>query len=435
MNSLLLALVLSSGVTVEQNPTLFRRGIWGDIDAGIVRTNNIDAGRAHVDRAKIGEVDAGAVYATYVQGDLDAGHARVNLVKAGGVDAGWYAFSDGTVQYTASAGGGGETATFTGNKNLVGDAGVKINLEVVGRVLADGGLLVHRDSDFLGDAGIGKNLKVGGFAEVVGVIYADGGVCFIDGGCQTWAASESLWKLGYEIDFAAQSRQNLMVDGTYTIDGKTWTKANSATATVFALDGGLIITPAASDWFTTRTAANLQIPLSSVLPNSGTQTSTRTPIRVWCYTPHWVYVSGSDAWISGVVNWTGTTPVNLAGVYKQSLMLVASVFNGSSNSFTPGTGMPNTGGHNVTMTEAIWGVAGMTFISYSGTWDTVNNTWPSIHSMTPITYYAYSGASSTWSNSDATLAGWGWFFTVRRPSSTSGPANFQRAKIEYRDIQ
>ncbi len=42
----------------------------------------------------------------------------------------------------------------------------------------------------------------------------------------------------YKIDFTAQTTQNLKPDGTFTIDGKSWTSENTTSATTFSLTNG-----------------------------------------------------------------------------------------------------------------------------------------------------------------------------------------------------
>lgn len=94
----------------------------------------------------------------------------------------------------------------------------------------------------------------------------------------------NVWQTALEIDFTAQPNQTLGTDGTVTIAGLSWTKANSAnerTATVITNGTGLVWSPTSTgDYFNaTRTTPLLTLNLSSLIPNF----TLDTPIRAWMY--------------------------------------------------------------------------------------------------------------------------------------------------------
>lgn len=72
-------------------------------------------------------------------------------------------------------------------------------------------------------------------------IGSSGQVLTVSGGAPAWVTPTSGgWATGYEIDFTAQSTQNLITggDGAKTIDGKTWGAAGTATATTCGITAG-----------------------------------------------------------------------------------------------------------------------------------------------------------------------------------------------------
>lgn len=83
-----------------------------------------------------------------------------------------------------------------------------------------------------------------------------------------------LWRTAYEVDFTAQTTQDLKGggDGNKTIDGKTWLLGNSANCTSIDVTNGVGIVFVASATITgyyeggaTRNAPNLTLPISSAL--------------------------------------------------------------------------------------------------------------------------------------------------------------------------
>ncbi len=83
------------------------------------------------------------------------------------------------------------------------------------------------------------------------------------------AAGANAWTTALDLDFSAEANQSLSTDGTFTIAGKTWTKANSAhdgTAMAIVNGSGLVIVPDSSSNrnSTTDTAPQLHVPLASL---------------------------------------------------------------------------------------------------------------------------------------------------------------------------
>ncbi len=107
--------------------------------------------------------------------------------------------------------------------------------------------------------------------------------------------------VAYEIDWSAQANQLGIASGNVVVDGKTWTAANAADATLFEVRNGeglKITSNTGSKTWTggTTTSPALHIPFESL---SAEAAKYEKAIEVWCHFSAWATPASSNAIIVG----------------------------------------------------------------------------------------------------------------------------------------
>lgn len=229
------------------------------------------------------------------------------------------------------------------------------------------------------------------------------------------------WQTVLDINFSELPNQSFATDTTYTVGGYTWTKINSTNdnSTAQIVNGtGLQFTPKTGcDWYASRTAPSLLIPVSTLISNFDFS----TPWRIWVYGSY-ASQGTNDALVSGIEagaytnNW-GNYYGNTSGVNDYT---VATVFNAGQGGFVQSA---STNTSNVGLQVMPLGVQGQQQISLTGTY---SSGWPSINSLVPTCTQLITSVNSQ----SITASTYNFFFGARKASSNAFVATFIRIRID-----
>lgn len=185
------------------------------------------------------------------------------------------------------------------------------------------------------------------------------------------------WSTAYEVDLTTQTTQDFKAggDGAYTIDGKTWTVANSAQSSVFKLTNGtgLVIT--------TNTAGTAKPSLFGLLSSLAASINVfRDEVIVWA----WVTPSGVTTNSSIIGVGLGVGPNANAWKLVQGLEFnsgsAAWLVTAESAEGLTGTFGPHTTTNLSDETHALRLLDPLTGAAYSGAaWSTTWPAWDSLH--------------------------------------------------------
>lgn len=239
------------------------------------------------------------------------------------------------------------------------------------------------------------------------------------------------WTTALDLDFTAQSSQNLSSGGdtTYTIGGVTFSKintANEASPTTQANGTGITFNPiSGTDLFTgTRSLPALTASLASIIPGF----SLDTPIRVWFYNSASNAANNYDSLVGSVENPTKTTNYVSKRGYDAGLGHYSTAnINGGNLGQNPSA---QNFSDDVMVIELSRGVVSGQASHFSGAY---SGGWPAVSSLNPVgnTEYVPSGVYNSL-NTFGTVSQWNILFGGQRAGSgTSLSTTIARVRVEY----
>lgn len=243
------------------------------------------------------------------------------------------------------------------------------------------------------------------------------------------------WAIAKDIDFSAESSQTLTTDGTYTIGGITWTKANStndATAMAVTNGSGLVIIPKTTGIWngTTRTAPCIYTDIPTLIPTYYID----MPIRVW------LYISADNIGQAGdnvgmVLDNFGTSSTDRqANMWRAFPAGVASITFGtviagaSTTSTTVGTPLNNTDRVMVmAFQNGMWQSGAVLYTA------AYSSGWPSQPALRPcLRAVSTTGTLNVGTNDIVTGLPMQFVITGFRSGASSRTYTIARMKIEYK---
>lgn len=272
-----------------------------------------------------------------------------------------------------------------------------------------------------------------------------------DGYVLKWSSSDGYWKpslpsggwtTAYDVDFRTVTPQTISGDGPFTVSGKSWNMVNyAAVDSVIINSSGLTIdcNATSTDFASgTRSAAMVTLNLSNVISNYD---PSRHIVRVWV----WNSVNNADqdfemAFLS-LDRTQASAPINrMLHMYKKgnvgSLGGLIHYGNGVINSSSQGD-IASTTNYSDDVLIIQQNYPGDRFFQcLSGVYDTGNNAWPAISSLTfRWNYFMNYGTPGTVLNMTESATP----FKVSLGAQTVNANNnfavtFARIKIEYLDI-